>query len=74
MSDDDLIYDTVMRDISKLQAPGAADSVPVAGPRIIPPVLYLPMREVADGQHIAEVRKLPDGRRVGCLHCARSAR
>lgn len=34
------------------------------GPRIIPPVLYLPVREIADGQHIAEVRDLPNGRRV----------
>ncbi|QIM19735.1 hypothetical protein G7066_08035 [Leucobacter coleopterorum] len=31
---------------------------------MIPPVLYLPIREVAEGQHAAEVRELPDARKA----------
>ena len=40
------------------------DAVPEPRPAIVPPVLYLPMREMPDDGYVAEVRTLPDGRRA----------
>lgn len=65
MPDEDLEYEKMMRDVRKFrrQSPAASPG-PASTPVVIPPVLYLPMRESAPGEHVAEIRETPDGRKM----------
>lgn len=50
---------------SRIPAPSSPpNAAPTAKGTIIPPVLYLPTREISVGSHAPEVRMLPDGRRA----------